>query len=106
MKRETFSSERLKKYCDDHDIAVPPNASRLQLEAAIARSFMHQKDISPHNKIGCFGLFTDADMNCVKFCRFKDPCFKVSLGTDEKKLARFEKKVNKIRFSTPNRKSR
>lgn len=105
-KRQTFSVERLKKYCEEHEIAIPKTASRAQIEAAIARSYLHMNEASPHPTHGCLGFYSDSDMNCLKFCEFKSECFRSSIGLDEKKCKKFEKVIIKVRFSEPLRRKK
>ena len=106
MKSASYSTKKLQDFCKSHDIAVPKTASREQIEATIARSYLHQCEAESHEKFGCYGFYSQDDMNCKKFCSNRESCFKDSLGTTEKSLERFEKSVLKVRFSDPIKRGR
>ena len=89
---------RLRKYCEENEIAVPKTAPREVLEAAITRTYLNHKKISGNKIIGCFGYYYKNDMNC-KFCRLNEECSKVSYGTDEKNIENHESRISKMRFA-------
>ena len=89
---------KLRKYCEENEIAVPKTASREVLEAAITRTYLNHKKISGNKVIGCFGYYYKNDMNC-KFCRLSKDCSQVSYGTDEEKLRNHESRISRVRFA-------
>ena len=88
-------------YCEKHGIAVNQTANREELEAAIARSYLHMLDVNPSQEMGCYGFWSETDMNCQKFCDLKNECCKVSLGMTEAKYRSLEKTVKRVRFADP-----
>lgn len=86
---------------------MPKTATREQLEAVIARSWLHMTKPEPDKSVGCFGYFAKDDMNC-KFCDYRGECAKAAFGVTEKRQARFESSIEnpRVRFAEPIRKGR
>jgi len=103
MKKYRVTMERLKEFCAEHDIAVPSGAMRPQLEAAIARSWLHLNEVDANS---CFGYWEDGDMNCHT-CGFENMCFEAALGTTKARYFKFiERDKRPVRFESALRKRR
>lgn len=98
---KTISRDKLFKFCTDNEIVVQKTATREQLEAAIARSYLNGREVKPHKDYGCFGLYSEDDMTCQKFCDYREDCIKASLGMTEEQHDRLKKSVVKVRFANP-----
>jgi hypothetical protein len=88
MQNPVITLQRLQDYCKKHDIAVPKTATRDQLEAAIARALLHMGQAPADPEIGCFGNWSEHDMNC-NFCALEEHCYRSAIGADRKKYTRF-----------------
>lgn len=98
MKDRTLTIETLKKYCRENGIPFNDTAKREELEAFIARSFLHDRPVKLDEDIGCFGYWSDDDTNCL-LCSFKSDCQKVSLGMDKSRYDRLIKRLDNPKFS-------
>jgi hypothetical protein len=76
-----ISKAKLLEYCEKHEIAVPKNATREVLHAAIVRALFHKS--KPPNVKTCFGFWENEDSNCFT-CQFEEACFITSLGMSKK----------------------
>lgn len=100
-----LTRDKLLAYCREHEISVPSSASKEQIEAAIARAYLHLQEAKP-GKFGCFGYWDGEDQNCHRFCKYREECLKSSVGMSMKQYKRHEKTVDRLRFAEPIRKKR
>lgn len=85
--------ERLRVYLEENKVWIPRNASKEQLEAAVARHYLDGKKVDLKS---CFGLWQNEDMNCMT-CNYNVGCFKASFGVDRIEYDQQFKKHSKNR---------
>ena len=91
--------EHLKKYCEEHDIFVPRDATKRYLERVIVRHFLTTNEVECPVK-NCFGFWEHENGECL-CCTLKEKCRATSIGMDWDKYRKAVDKLynKKIRFS-------
>lgn len=74
--KQAITIETLKQYCRTHDVKIRANATKSEIEAAIARAALHGIKIESGH---CFGYWSATDIEC-QYCSSQDRCFNLSLG--------------------------
>jgi len=73
------TKEKLKSYCDQKGIFVPPGATVEYLNAAIVRTALHDGKIDAKS---CFGFWDSEDPACLT-CDQEKICFRVAMGMEK-----------------------
>jgi len=90
--KQAVTIETLKQYCRTHDIKIRSNATKAEIEAAIARAALHGIKIESGH---CFGYWSATDIEC-QYCASQDQCFNLSLGLSKENREQYLAEMDRM----------